>query len=194
MRFGFDIDDTLIDLRGHAFDLYNKKLNKSVGKDVFHALKTIEIHEAFGLDSKQGSEMWQSLSEEIYYTDCPAFEGAVEALQKLQQDGHDIFYITARKAEHAVRTREWMKKNGFPVKDSHFYCGMKDEEKIEIIRNLKLDYYFDDKPAVLSTLGGLTTAIIAIDNGYNQMIDLPRLRRWSELKTLVTENQKQNTP
>ncbi len=28
MRFGFDIDDTLINLREHAFQLYNKKLNQ----------------------------------------------------------------------------------------------------------------------------------------------------------------------
>ena len=26
MKFGFDIDDTLIDLRRHAFHIYNKKL------------------------------------------------------------------------------------------------------------------------------------------------------------------------
>ncbi len=29
MKFGFDIDDTLINLREHAFHIYNKKLNKS---------------------------------------------------------------------------------------------------------------------------------------------------------------------
>ena len=28
MKFGFDIDDTLIDLRAHAFSLYNKSLAK----------------------------------------------------------------------------------------------------------------------------------------------------------------------
>ena len=39
LRFGFDIDDTLIDLRGYAFQLYNKKLNQNVGLDVFQADK-----------------------------------------------------------------------------------------------------------------------------------------------------------
>ena len=28
MKFGFDIDDTFINLREHAFHIYNKKLNK----------------------------------------------------------------------------------------------------------------------------------------------------------------------
>ena len=35
MRFGFDIDDTLINLREHAFNIYNKKLNQNVPIDIF---------------------------------------------------------------------------------------------------------------------------------------------------------------
>ena len=55
-----------------------------------------------------------------------------------------------------------MKDHGFPVRDEHFYCGMKDEEKIETILQLKLDYYFDDKPAVLETLTRHTYQSICI--------------------------------
>ena len=39
MKFGFDIDDTLIDLRQHAFHIYNKKLNKNIPIEVYHELK-----------------------------------------------------------------------------------------------------------------------------------------------------------
>ena len=46
MKFGFDIDDTLIDLRRHAFHLYNKKLNMTVGEDIFEQIPTVEIHKA----------------------------------------------------------------------------------------------------------------------------------------------------
>ena len=60
MKFGFDIDDTLINLRGHAFELYKKKLGKEVGDDVFEALLSPEIHGPFGLTSEQGKEMWNS--------------------------------------------------------------------------------------------------------------------------------------
>ena len=97
-------------------------------------------------------------------------------------NGHDIFYITARKPEHCERTRKWLKDHGFPVRDEHFYCGMKDEEKIETILQLKLDYYFDDKPAVLETLLNVPTKVYAYDNSYNQEVKIPRLKHWSELK------------
>ncbi|MFJ7676541.1 5' nucleotidase, NT5C type [Peribacillus sp. NPDC046944] len=188
MRFGFDIDDTLINLREYAFQLYNEKLNKNVELTKFKALKTLEIHELFEMSKEEGGKMWNSLAEEIYYSSCPAFEGAVEALQALENEGHEIFYITARKAEHGERTKQWMIENGFPVKDDHFYCGMKDHEKIETIKKLELDYYFDDKPAVLETLVGIQTKVYAIDNSYNREIEsIPRLTNWSELKQVISK-------
>ncbi len=54
MKFGFDIDDTLINLREHAFQLYNKKLNQDVEIDLFHALDKVEIHELFGMTNRAG--------------------------------------------------------------------------------------------------------------------------------------------
>ncbi|MBT2671000.1 HAD hydrolase-like protein [Streptomyces sp. ISL-14] len=187
MKFGFDIDDTLINLREFAFHLYNEKLNTNIEITKFRALKTLEIHEAFGLDKEAGGKMWNSLAEEVYYSSCPAFEGAVETLQELERDGHEIYYITARKAEHGERTKKWLIENGFPVKDDHFYCGMKDHEKIDTIRKLELDYYFDDKPAVLETLLDIPTKVYAIDNSYNRELDIPRLTSWFELKEILSK-------
>lgn len=186
MKFGFDIDDTLINLREYAFQLYNKKLNKNVEIAHFHALKTLEIHELFDMSKEEGGRMWNSLAEEIYYSSCPAFEGAVETLQELADEGHDIFYITARKSEHGDRTKQWLIEKGFPVKEDHFYCGMKDHEKIETINKLELDYYFDDKPAVLETLIDIPTKVYAIDNSYNRDLSIPRLTNWSELKQIFS--------
>ncbi|MBA9026928.1 5' nucleotidase, NT5C type [Peribacillus huizhouensis] len=187
MKFGFDIDDTLINLREHAFHLYNKKLNKNVELSAFKALNTLEIHEPFGLTAQEGGAMWNSLAEEIYYTTCPAFEGAIETLQQLVKDGHEVFYITARNAEHCERTKDWLIQNQFPVKEGHFFCGMKDKEKIRIIEDLQLDYYFDDKPAVLETLLDVPTKVFAIDNSYNQELKIPRLLSWFDLQEIIAD-------
>lgn len=179
MRFGFDIDDTLINLREHAFHLYNRKLNRAVGLEVFRELKTVEIHEAFGMDAEAGGKMWNSLLEEIYFTDCPVFEGAIEFVTKLEQDGHEIFYITSRPKQYCGKTRQWVKETGFPVHDERFYCGMQDQEKISIIKDLKLDYYFDDKPAVLETLKDVSTKVYVKDQSYNQHVSIPRVTQWN---------------
>ena len=87
--------------------------------DVFHSLKTIEIHEAFGMTSEEGGHMWNSLLDEIYYTSCSPFPYAVETLQELERQGHEIYYITARPKEHGEQTK-MVNRKGFPVHEDRF--------------------------------------------------------------------------
>jgi uncharacterized protein len=186
MRLGFDIDDTLIDLRQHAFHIYNKKLGKNVPVEVFQELTRVEIHEPFGLTEEEGRAMWISSVEEVYYTSCPTFPDAIETLQELAQNGHEIFYITARPMEHGERTKEWMKNQGFPVLDERFFYGMQDHEKVHIIKKLKLDYYFDDKPEILNTLlDEPNTKVYLRDQSYNRNLKFPRIVEWTELKQII---------
>lgn len=185
MKIGFDIDDTLIDLRRHAFHLYNKKLNSTVEESVFEQIQTVEIHEAFGLTSEQGSQMWKDCMQEIYFTDCPSFEHANEVVNALAAEGHEIYYITSRSKAHCQQTRDWLKVQGFPVVDERFYCGMQDHEKIDIIQKLNLDIYVDDKPAVLNTLANSNTKVIVKDQSYNQQLSYCRLKKWNEFHELL---------
>jgi uncharacterized protein len=187
VKFGFDIDDTLINLREHAFHLYNRKLNKNIGIDVFHSLNTVEIHEPFGLTAEEGGKMWNSLLEEIYYSNCPPFPFAAEILQELENDGHVIYYITARPKQHGERTKNWLIENGFPVNDKRFFYGMNDEDKVYIIEELGLDYFFDDKPAVLETLVDKPVKVYAKNTSYNQHLNVPRISNWLELRNILFE-------
>jgi uncharacterized HAD superfamily protein len=185
LKFGFDIDDTLINLREHAFHIYNQKLKQNIGLDAFHALTTMEIHSAFGLTKEEGGKLWFSLRDDIYYSQCPSFPYAVDILQELVHQGHEVYYITARAQEHTERTKNWLIANGFPVVEGHFYCGMSDSEKVHIIEKLNLDYYFDDKPAVLKTLTHLPLNLYVKDRSYNQHLNLPRIVSWDELREII---------
>ncbi|WP_085993589.1 5' nucleotidase, NT5C type [Oceanobacillus senegalensis] len=186
MKIGFDIDDTLINLREHAFHIYNKKLNKNLDLSIFRNIKRVEIHEPFGLNDEEGNKMWKSSLEEIYYSDCPPFNGAVETLNKLDKEGHEIFYITARPKEHGKRSMDWLKKQGFPVQEERFYYGMQDDEKVHIIQDLDLDYYIDDKPAILETLKNGRTTLLIKDQPYNKdKCDITRIMDWNDFYQLI---------
>lgn len=185
MKLGFDIDDTLINLREYAFHYYQEQLGQTVDMDVFNNLDRVEIHEAFGMSDEQGKEMWNSSLDVIYHTDCPVYPGAVELLQKLDAEGHEIYYITSRPGAHAERTKQWMIRQGFPVRENRFHCGMKDSQKAEIIEELQLDYYVDDKPAVLETLTTGKTKLILKDQSYNRYLLLPRLRSWEDFEDMI---------
>lgn len=187
MRFGFDIDDTLINLREHAFHIYNKKLSQKLDSSVFQSIKRVEIHEPFGLTDEEGTKMWNDTLEEIYYTDCPSFPGAKETLNQLHQDGHSIFYITARPKEHGERTKEWMINQGFPIIDDHFFHGMKDEDKIHTIKKLHLDFYVDDKPTILQTLANEEPKLLLKDQPYNQQEKhFTRIVDWADFFKLIS--------
>ncbi len=187
MKLGFDIDDTLINLREHAFHIYNKNLQQTIPIEVFYEIKKVEIHEAFGLTASQGSNMWKNSLEEIYFTSCPPYPDAIEILQELNEKGHEIYYITARPKSYGERTKQWMKDQGFPVREDRFFCGMKDEEKVDIIRTCHLDYYFDDKPDVLNTLSNEKLNVFVKNQPYNQHLTIPRISNWSELKDLINK-------
>jgi uncharacterized HAD superfamily protein len=105
-------------------------------------------------------------------------------LQELDKQGHEIYYITARPKIHGERTKHWMIDKGFPVRDNSFFYGMQDEEKIHIIKQLNLDYYFDDKPAVLNTLDQDTLKVYVKDQSYNRHLDIPRIIEWSDLSKI----------
>lgn len=180
MRFGFDIDDTLINVREQAFHIYNQKLNTKVPIEEFYQIQRLEIHEPFGMDDIEGSKMWQNMEDEIYFSDIQPFPGALEFLQTLVNKGHDIFYITARSKRHGDRTKQWLKEKGFPLKEDHFFWGMKDEEKINFIQELQLDYYFDDSPYVLKTLLNESVRVFIKDQPYNRSILLPRFESWQD--------------
>ncbi len=186
MKLGFDIDDTLLNLREHAFRIYNAKLNRQIGIEVFHALTTISVHDAFGLTAEEGRGLWNSHRDEIYYS-APPFPDAVEVLQELARLGHEVYYVTARAAEHCERTKAALEAAGFPVEDGRFYCGMGDLEKIDVIRMLRLDYYFDDKPAVIDTLTELELRLYTKDSGYNRHLTVPRIVNWRELLDILTD-------
>lgn len=188
MKFGFDVDDTLINLREHAFHLYKKRLKKEVPIEAFHELKTVAIHTSFGLTDDEGRKMWMENRDEIYFTDCPPFPDAVEVLQMLENKGHEIYYVTSREGAFCQRTKEWLQKAGFPVHDDRFFCGMKDPEKVRIINELAIDYYFDDKPAVLETLLDSPAKVYVKSHPYNQHLELPRIENWSELKDILEKD------
>lgn len=184
MKLGFDIDDTLLNLREHAFHIYNRELTKQIRVEEFHALTTIPIHGIFGLTLEEGKELWSRHREEIFYTATP-FPEAIEVLQELANQGHEIYYVTARSPEHCEKTKNSIQELGFPVQDNRFYCGMGDTEKVHVIRRLGLDYYFDDKPAVLDTLNELEIRVYTKDNGYNKHLDVPRIVNWRELLVIL---------
>jgi len=62
---------------------------------------------------------------------------------------------------------------------------MQDHEKVQIIKELRLDYYFDDKPAVINTLLEEPLQVYLKDQSYNRHLTVPRISSWTDLMKLI---------
>ncbi len=132
--------------------------------------------------------MWNSLLDEIYYTSCSTFPHAVETLRELERQGHEVYYITARPKEHGEQTKRWLMEKDFPVQEDRFFYGMKDEEKIQFIQEIKLDYFFEDKPAILETLIDKPIKVYAKNTSYNQHLNIPHITSWTDLEDIIKKD------
>lgn len=181
MKLGFDIDCTLNNIHYHAVDVFNKVLGTKVTYKQVDKTKSIYFNEAFNMTLEERKNVWAANEYEIYST-CSPLPFAVETLNKWESEGHDIFYITARKntAEIVTLTKDWLLHHGFPYKESQFHIGMKDEDKSSIIQFLKLDMFVDDKPSVIDTLIRDKVNFQIKDQPYNRHYSNRRILSWDD--------------
>ncbi|WP_047151828.1 5' nucleotidase, NT5C type [Aneurinibacillus tyrosinisolvens] len=191
MKIGFDIDDTLNDMRYTVTRMFNETLQREITNEFVDTFPTLHIYDAFNLSREEGRLLWKQLQSRIHEESLP-LEYASNILNKLAKEGHEIFYLTAREDTLEIReaTTEWLRKHDFPFKEAHFYIGMKDEEKAGIAQGLGLDLFFDDKPHVLSAFEGTGIRVYIKNTCYNQHASYQRISSWSELEKIVEEHEK----
>jgi uncharacterized HAD superfamily protein len=190
LKIGFDIDDTLNDVRYTGTRIFNEHLQAGVTLEMVDSSPSVHIYDAFNLSPEEGYQLWQTLQNRIHEETLP-LEAAVEALKRLKQNGHEIYYITAREDTPLIRegTINWLQRHGFPFQEDHLFIGMRDEEKAEIAQRVALDLFFDDKPHMLDAFQKTNIKVCIKDTCYNKHAPYRRVSSWSELEKLLDELQ-----
>jgi Uncharacterized conserved protein len=84
----------------------------------------------------QGTDKF--FSEEYIMMDIPT-EGSVECMNELSQK-YILIYIGARPSDYVEITKNWYRNVGFP--ESELYLGKNQQERMDIVRSLKMKYVF----------------------------------------------------
>jgi 5'(3')-deoxyribonucleotidase len=117
------------------------------------------------------------------FRDMPVIEGASEALWRLSDAGVWIRIVTHRLYAnwgHAVAvadTVEWLDAAGIPYRD---LCFLGRKPAVEA------DLYVEDAPHNVAELREEGNQVVIFDQPYNQGLDGPRARSWSDVEALVT--------
>lgn len=192
MIIGVDADGVLTDMSGFNFvygeKFFGHKPTDPSGyktREIFGETKTREF--LFGL--------------RYFYDYCIKLEPREDAPKvcgKLQNDGHDLYVITARKfsteksplgALSRKLFKKWLQKNSFSFEDI-FFCTEKNtpKEKLEYCKKLSVNIMIDDNPEVALFLAKNGVKVLLFDAPYNQNVihpDITRVLDWKEIYDIL---------
>lgn len=147
MNIGIDIDDTISltyeETFPRALDFVKNVLKKNIEPDLVTGFEHNYIENVFELNEEETNAFWKENLEKIIKIVKPK-KDAVDVINKLKQEGHNIIIITARWDRDYINSKqlsiEWLKKNN--IKYDKIFTNM--DSKKEIAINEKIDLFIDD--------------------------------------------------
>lgn len=183
MKFGVDIDDTIQDTHLAVIDVFNQELSRTIS---IEEMDDFYLDRLYDLTPDEEKRLWEKLQEKIYRLGVPR-SYAAEVLTRWDQEGHEIYFITARPNEEKIRliTEKWLQKHGFPFHGTNLIMGA--YNKAEHALALGIDLFFEDAPQHLDTLVKHQIPTIIMDQVYNRKYPhaLPRMDNWREIDDYV---------
>ena len=179
MRIGIDIDDTISKTNEKLIEValeYDRQRVKGKG---FKDPDAYSFMEMFYWNVVDVDTFLKTFRSGNYFLELDPVAGAVEYINKLYDEGNEIFFITRRqnKLKMKMMTKKWLKKNGFKYNKIFFY--IKDKGKFG--SDLELDYFIDnDEKNVYDALEYGIKAYL-METKYNKDIeDVDRVKSWEE--------------
>jgi len=118
MNIGIDIDGVLTNYEREQLD-YGTKISIDEGWKIDIDLSKYHEKDMFNWNEEQANKFWERYIIK-YFSETPVRTFAPEVIEKLKQEGHKIYLITARNGygippEYYGReqqiTKEWLEKN-----------------------------------------------------------------------------------
>ena len=194
MNIGIDIDDTLTDIRD-KLNLAAEKYANELGKENKNEEdKYVEDNNngnvyqiKYGFTYEELKYFLSVIQEEITKKAEPR-EGCVEVINKLHDEGHKIYIITARDSEFHEDpyelSKNWLDKNNI------YYDKLivNARSKAPVCKTEKIDIFIDDQlnNCVDDSKAGIRT--IRISNDDNLYENIETLLNWNEIYKSVKES------
>ncbi len=173
MRIGIDIDGVLTDIEQFVIDYISKycvenKIKYNIGDYDYNYSKT------FNITDEQEENFWNEYLE-YYAVNEKARPFAAEVINKLREDGHEIYIITARWLTNrdddiGNRMKEivknWLHENKILYDKLIFSKELKERKSQEIIEH-KIDLMIEDSPNNINELANIIP-VICYNAEYNK--------------------------
>ena len=189
MNIGIDTDGVLTDLYTYNYSIGKKALKREPDNPTGY-----DIREMYGLSEKQEFR----IGLKYFFKYCkkwPPREGAVEVIERLNADGHQLYEITARKFVTKKNLLgkyskyllfRWYKRHGMRFKEI-ILCSEEHspEEKLAGCIRSGVTLMIEDKPEVVELLDKNNIRVLMFDAPYNREVkgeNVTRVKSWEEVE------------
>jgi uncharacterized protein len=177
MNLGFDIDGVISNFVLTFLQIANEEYGiRAKEVDIYcHDLSLV-----LGITRDERNQ----LIEQTLRRDLTLYPGAKETMQKLHQEGNNIYLLTARYHSLLSITEEWLTRNGIPYTQ---LLLLKEGEKYQAIANL--DLIVEDCLQDALEWSNKVKDILLFDHPWNKTLNVKdlvkRVYSWDEIYTEV---------
>lgn len=175
MRIGVDIDGVVAD----SYPFWLQELNRHYGKNIT-VLDDYDMHLIYDVPWDDMNNFFVENVEHLLGMPEPV-TGAKEGIETLIREGHEIIYVTARRAEEETISLTWLKKYGIPH-ETVLFSGFK--SKVDLVLQWNMDVFIEDYLANAQGISKAGVPVFLLTTTYNKG-DLPpkvtRCQDWTEI-------------
>lgn len=192
MRIGIDIDGVLTDFENWQL-VFGSKFFLKYDKHVID-FEGYDSDDVFGVTKEMDSAFWKKYLYE-YAKEEPARKFAGEVIDKLKQDGYEIYIITARYLtnrdddlgqEMRDIVRNWLQENHI-----HYdHIIFSPEDKLDICKENNIDIMIEDKVENINNISDIIP-VVCFHAGYNKTCcgdNIYRAYTWYDVYYQITKN------
>ncbi|MCI8394049.1 MAG: hypothetical protein HFH86_01030 [Bacilli bacterium] len=174
MKIGIDIDDTLTETQ--------KKFQQEI-KKYCRRNKIIREKETQRLTEEQFQKFMQEQGR--IYLELKLKKKARKVLQKWNQNGHQIYFVTARSEQDCPKveeyTKDYLQYFNIPYQKIIFNAQNKGKD----CKKLNLDVFIDDRESVLDSFNQSKTFLVRFINNKKNYSKYTKVCSWKELEKIM---------
>lgn len=185
MKIVIDIDDTVMntfDVIEEAARYFDKYFLENKG---YQDITKYDFHERFYWTSEEKKAFFNYFRKNKLYLKAKPKGDALYYLEKLYNEGYEIYFLTRRKKDEKLDilsiTKNDLISKGFKFTDC--YIGL--SKKGEACKSLGIDVFIDDAVIQIEDVNNYGIKTILVDNWYNKEYKGLRAKNFQEIYNII---------
>lgn len=173
MRYGVDLDGVCFDF----LNAFRKHLNGAFDLNLQeHEITNYYWHEGTdGLTEDGFMSELHNFGKAGGYRDLSLLPGTIDALERIENSGGQIFYITNRPEYVRADTMAALKEHGFPFSKNLFFAL---GDKSSLINKLNIGVFIEDSgDTIMDIAHGTNAYVYCVNYVHNRNVEHPNVER-----------------